>query len=64
LGEVIQSLINANLQLESLEEFDYSPYDCFKNTVEFEPGKYRIKHLADRIPMVYALVARKRELGP
>lgn len=60
VGEVLNSLLNNGLQLRSFDEFDYSPYDCFNKTVEFEPRKYRIAHLADKIPMVYALVAEKK----
>ena len=62
IGEVISSLINSGLEMVSLEEFDYSPYNCFNNTVEFEPGKYRIAHLDNRIPMVYSIVAKKKNL--
>nr|WP_304608109.1 class I SAM-dependent methyltransferase [Lentiprolixibacter aurantiacus] len=60
LGEVFSSLLNARLEIVLFEEYDYSPYDCFKNTREEEPGRYRIKHLSHKIPMVYALKARKR----
>jgi 2-polyprenyl-3-methyl-5-hydroxy-6-metoxy-1,4-benzoquinol methylase len=61
LSEVINSLIRQKLEINLLEEFDYSPYDCFQNTIEFEPKKYRIKHLDDKIPMVYAVVATKKD---
>ena len=60
LGEVLNSLINQNLIITSLEEFDYSPYNCFNHTVEFEPDKFRIAHLDNKIPMVYALTAQKK----
>ncbi|MCW8311980.1 class I SAM-dependent methyltransferase [Sphingobacterium sp. InxBP1] len=59
LSEVITSLITNGLLIKSFEEYDYSPYDCFNNTVEQEPKKYRIKHLDDKIPMVYAIMALK-----
>lgn len=58
LGEVLGSLLNNGLVLEQFKEFDYSPYDSFKHTVEIAPKKFRIKHLDNKIPMVYALVAR------
>ncbi|WP_316751299.1 hypothetical protein [Pedobacter gandavensis] len=44
----------------SLDEFDYSPYNCLKDMLEIEPGKYRIAHLENRIPMVYAVLATKK----
>ncbi|MBF7092490.1 class I SAM-dependent methyltransferase [Flavobacterium sp. ALJ2] len=60
MGEVINSLIKNGLELNSLNEFDYSPYNCFNNTIEFEPKKYRIKHLNNKIPMVYSILATKK----
>jgi hypothetical protein len=60
LSEVLNSLIKNNLFINSFDEFDYSPYNCFKHTVEFEPKKFRIKHLENKIPMVYALTATKK----
>ena len=61
ISEVISSLLNNNLVITSFNEFDYSPYDCFNNTIEIEPGKFRIKHLGDKIPMVYSVTATKME---
>lgn len=60
ISEVVNSLLRHQLELDSLDEFDYSPYDCFKNTVEVEPKKFRIKHLDNKIPMVYSIVATKK----
>lgn len=60
ISEVVNSLLRQQLELDSLDEFDYSPYDCFKNTVEVEPKKFRIKHLDNKIPMVYSIVATKK----
>lgn len=60
LAEVVTSLLDQGLQMSHFQEHFYSPYDCFGHTVEFEPGKYRIKHLDDKIPMVYALQFHKK----
>ncbi|SDI86580.1 class I SAM-dependent methyltransferase [Chryseobacterium jejuense] len=60
LSEVMNSLIKNGLEINSLDEFDYSPYNCFNGIVEFEPKKYRIAHLEDKIPMVYSVVATKK----
>ena len=59
LSEVIQSLIGVGLSIASFQEFDTSPHNCFRNTVEINPGKFQIKGLEGRIPMVYALKAVK-----
>lgn len=61
LSEVFNSLINNGLTISSFDEYDYSPYNCFDNTIEYEPGKYRIAHLGDKIPMVYAITAFKKQ---
>lgn len=60
ISEVINSLIKHGLEICLLNEYDYSPYNCFNMTEEFEPGKFRIKHFENKIPMVYAIVATKK----
>lgn len=60
IGEVVNSLIYNGLEINSLEEYDYSPYNCFNKTVEFEPRKFRIAHLDNKIPMVYSITAVKK----
>jgi hypothetical protein len=59
IGEVVNSLLSAGLQVSRLNEYNYSPYNCFRNMVETEPGKFTIELMGDKIPMVYALVAVK-----
>lgn len=61
MSDVVNSLIRNGLSIDSLDEFDYSPYGCFKHTVEFEPKKYRIKHLENKIPMVFSIKATKNQ---
>lgn len=59
LGDVIHNLIKNGLSIQSFEEFDYSPYDCFHNIIEVAPKRYRIKHLDGKIPMIFSICARK-----
>jgi SAM-dependent methyltransferase len=59
LGEVLGALLQNKIQIEQFEEYDYSPYNCFRHTKEIEPGKYIIEHLGRRIPMVYGLVGKR-----
>ncbi len=59
LGEVLTALIASGLEIKQFQEFDYSPYNCFQGTEKVEEDKYIIKHLGNRIPMVYALSAIK-----
>ncbi len=60
MSEVLNSLIKNGLEINSLDEFDYSPYNVFRGTEEVSPKKYRIKHLDDKIPMVYSIKATKK----
>jgi len=59
LSEIVQSIINHGLRIDSLQEFDYSPYDTFLKTVKTENGFYQIKGLEKKIPMIFALKATK-----
>ena len=52
IGEVANSLLKNDIEIKSIKEYDYSPYDCFSGTIEFEPNKYRIEQLGNKIPMV------------
>ena len=59
MGEVVSSLLRNDLEINVLNEYDYSPYDCFRHTLKIADRKYRIKHLENKIPMVYSIVATK-----
>lgn len=59
LSEVFTSLIQQGFQIKHFHEYDYSPYNCFDHTIEIDNKKFRIKHLDNKIPMVYSLVAIK-----
>ncbi len=61
ISEVLNSLIQNGLEIYSMNEYDYSPYNCFNETVECEPQKFRIKHLDNKIPMLYSVVAKKKK---
>ena len=59
LSEVVNALINAGLKIELFNEYNYSPYPCFSNVVETEKGKWHIKGMEGKIPMVYSIRAVK-----
>lgn len=59
LGQVVSALINAGLVIESLREYDFSPYNCFENLAEEEPGRFRQRINGKPIPMVFSIKARK-----
>ncbi|WBV57777.1 class I SAM-dependent methyltransferase [Chryseobacterium daecheongense] len=60
LAEVIQNLIKNNMTINDFQEFDWSPYPCFKHIVESEKGKWRIPQFGNHIPLVFALEAQKK----
>jgi len=60
LSEVMQNLIDKNMVIEKFQEFDWSPYPCFKHIEEFEKGKWQTEKFGNKIPMVYALSAQKK----
>ncbi len=59
-SEVLNALIQSGLEINAFNEFDYSPYNCFNETEEFEKGKFRIKHFKNKIPMVFSILATKK----
>lgn len=59
ISEILQSLIKAGLVIEVFQEFDYSPYPCFNGIKEDEPEKWRIENFGKKVPMVYAIKAKK-----
>ena len=60
LSEVFNSLISHGIRIERFDEYDYSPYNCFKGTEEFEPGRFRIAKWGNRLPMVYSVLGVKK----
>lgn len=58
LSEVFQSLVNVGFNITYFKEYPYSPYDCLSHLVEVEPNRFQIKHLQNKMPMVYSLIAR------
>lgn len=59
LSTVLDSLIKTGLKITDFEEYNYSPYNCFENTIKIDDGKFKIKGLEDKIPMIYSLKAAK-----
>lgn len=60
LSEVINNLIHQGLYISAFQEYDYSPYNCFQDMIEIAPGRFQIKRLGNKIPMVYSIKAEKK----
>jgi len=59
LSSVVNALIGVGIQVERLNEFPYSPYNCFEGMIEREPGRYYLIHKGHDVPIVYSLICRK-----
>jgi SAM-dependent methyltransferase len=59
ISDIINSLTSAGLTLQFLNEHSYSPYNSFNNMIETQPGKWKIRKLEDKIPMLFSLAAVK-----
>lgn len=55
LSAVINALINVGIQIQQLNEYPYSPYNCFDNMTEDELGQFYIQHKGKNIPLVYTI---------
>ncbi|MBA4154395.1 bifunctional 2-polyprenyl-6-hydroxyphenol methylase/3-demethylubiquinol 3-O-methyltransferase UbiG [Flavobacterium sp.] len=60
LSEVVNALIQNGLSIHSLNEYDYSPYNCLNGMEEFETGKFRIKIFENKVPLIYSIKASKK----
>ncbi len=61
MGEVLNSLINNQMIIKDLQEYNYAPYPFVKNTKEYEANRYRIEPFGDKVPLVYSICAVKNE---
>ena len=59
IADLLNALIRNGIEINSFQEYNYSPYNCFNQSEEFEEGKYRIKHFQNKIPLVYAILGTK-----
>lgn len=59
ISELLNSLLKNGLELDFFNEYPFSPYNCFANTVQGDDGFYRIKGLENVIPMMYSLQMTK-----
>ena len=60
LSEVYQALQKAGLTVDHFSEYQFSPFDCMNDLIEVEPNRFQVKHLVNKIPMVYALTAQSK----
>jgi len=59
IGEVVNNLIKNRLQIEDLQEYNYSPYPFVSDTVKITDKKYQVRKFGDKLPLVYSIKAIK-----
>lgn len=59
LSRVISSLIKAGIEICRVNEFPFSPYNCFEGMTEREPGRFYISHKGQDVPLVYSITGQK-----
>ena len=59
ISSVINALLGAGNQVERVNEFPFSPYNCFEGMEEREPGRFYLSHKGNDVPLVYSLTGRK-----
>lgn len=60
VSSVVNALIQTGLTLKSFREYDYSPYNCFKDMIPAgEPGHWWLRKIPGLIPLVYTLDFKK-----
>lgn len=52
---ILTPLLKEGLKLAELKEHDFSPYNCFPNMVEKEPGRYVWSFFENKIPHVLSM---------
>lgn len=60
MSRVLNALIGAVISIERVNEFPFSPYNCFEGLVEKEPGRFYLSHNDQDVPMVYSITGRKK----
>lgn len=59
ISETVNALLKQGLSLQFFNEHPYSPYDCFGNSKEVQPGKYVFGSFPHPLPHVFSMEWRK-----
>ncbi len=58
LSEAIMALLNTGMTLHDFQEYDFSHYDIFKDSIKNEEG-FQVKGLEGKLPLMFSLVVTK-----
>jgi SAM-dependent methyltransferase len=59
LSGVVNALIGSGIEIVRLNEFPFSPHNCFEGMEEREPGRFYLQHRGHDVPIVYSLLGKK-----
>ena len=59
MGEIVTSIVRSGLEITVLEEYDHTLYQRLPHLVRADDGTYRQPEGSPRLPLMFALVARK-----
>lgn len=59
ISDVVNALLNEGVRIDQLNEFPFSPYDCFDGMEEKQPGRFYIESSGQDVPLVYSILATK-----
>lgn len=59
-SEILAALLKYNLNIVTLNEYPYSPYNCFNNLEQGIDKMWRIKNMNEKLPMIYSIKAVKQ----
>lgn len=59
LSGVINALLGAGIEIQRVNEYPFSPYDCFDGLVQREPGRYYRSYEGNDIPLVYTVTGSR-----
>lgn len=60
LSDVFNALLKHGLVINEFNEYPFSFYNCFTNTVKNEQGFWEVKGLEDKLPLMYSIKATKQ----
>jgi len=60
LSEVLNALISNGIAVDHLNEYPFSPYNCFENLEEWEKDRYYPKNTKHPVPLVYSIKGTKK----
>ncbi|MDO6776733.1 class I SAM-dependent methyltransferase [Shewanella sp. 3_MG-2023] len=59
LSDVINALIKAGIRIDSLNEYPFSPYNCFENLIEQAPNQFHSIVKGNSVPLVFTVKGTK-----